>query len=159
MLKHQYHKANELPPNDVQPTGGAVWVYVFPSFHGGQHQTDSVLSAIAYHKYDAIPGSAHGRQGQAYGIMITDSGQCQKYVDIFLRYAEHRQLAGEQFWVTDLGNQYAPLFHGAPHNVSFPDSWKHTLERPADLVLESIKSYTKTAVDVAPSGQTTDVCC
>jgi hypothetical protein len=156
MYKHQYHDSNELPPNDVQQDGSPVWVYVFPSFHGGQHQTDSALTAIAYYKYGATPGSAHARQGQSYGLMSTDMDNaiCQEYVYKFLKYAVHRQMAGEQFWIgfTQPQPWLAALFTNCdiPHNISFPRSWQRDLE-----------SYTKaSAVDVVTtSGQTTDICC
>lgn len=172
MFKHQYHPDHEyLPPNDVQPDGSPVWVFVFPSTFGGQHSTDHVLAKAAHAYYDATPGSAHGRQGRAYAIMTYNSDsestsfkQIQTAIKQFLKYAEHRQQANEQFWIPSLMlspitfNQLSSLFEHAPPNVSFPESWKYHLETTADILSDyAIRAY-HANTHVVRAGQHTDIC-
>lgn len=177
MIKHQYHPDEEyLPPNDVQPDGAPVWVFVFPSTFGGQHSTDHSLARAAHTFFDATPGSAHGRQGRSYAIMTylssseaTTFKQIQTAVEKFLQYAEHRKQAGEQFWIPSLMlapitfSQLGPLFSNAPSNVSFPASWAMYLE--ASCVSDTQNSYVIQAYTTAEHaatlqtlGQHTDIC-
>ena len=177
MFKHQYHPDHEyLPPDDIQPDGSPVWVFVFPSTFGGQHLTDHVLAKAAYTYYAATLGSAHGRQGRSYAIMTYTTPspesepasltQIQTAVEKFFQYAEHRKQAGEQFWIPNLMlapitfSQLSSLFRHrqAPSNVSFPESWKYQLEAPADILSDYVVHAYHATTHVVRTGQHTDIC-
>ncbi|MGN8026504.1 A1S_2505 family phage non-structural protein [Microbacterium sp. 22242] len=109
----------ELKPDEV---------FVFGSNAEGNHGGGAALTA--HRRFGAVWGEGHGHHGQTYAIdtmsglttLASEAGD-------FLRYAEaHPEL---RFLLTPVGcgiagytpQQVAPLFRGAPGNVTMPESF------------------------------------
>jgi hypothetical protein len=137
-----YHRDGTLPTDRS--------IFVFGSNLAGRHGLGA--ANVALNGYGAVYGVGVGPQNQSYAIPTKDEtlqpldiGIIRKYVQQFLRYAEHYQSLNEffsgygpqtTFFVTGIGcgaagykpEDIAPMFKGAPLNCSFPDVWKPYLE-------------------------------
>lgn len=103
-------------------------VFVFGSNAGGQRGGGA--ARVAHERFGAVWGEGHGHHGQSYAIdtmsgldVLADEAR------LFLSYAaEHPEL---RFLLTSVGcgiagytpEQVAPLFAGAPGNVTVPASF------------------------------------
>ncbi|MEV7631073.1 hypothetical protein AB0N64_01560 [Microbacterium sp. NPDC089318] len=120
-------KVMEITP-EVVTTLQPDEVFVFGSNAGGQHGGGA--ARIAYEKFGAAWGEGHGHHGQTYAIDTMSGLQVlASEARSFLAYAaEHPEL---RFLLTPVGcgiagytpAQVAPLFAGAPENVTVPASF------------------------------------
>lgn len=109
-------------------------VFVFGSNYAGRHGKGAALKARQ--KFGARNGQGTGRMGQSYGIAtkghrlgVLPLHAIQVQVERFIRYAE--QHPDTRFLVTPIGcglagykpSDIAPMFQGAPSNVSLPSSF------------------------------------
>lgn len=115
-------------------------VFVFGSNLAGIHGAGSALEAKK--NWGAIQGQGSGRQGNSYAIptkyrpsKVLMLSYIEQYIYYFIRYAaEHPE---DQFEVVDIGcglagykpEQIAPMFKGAPSNVTFLGKLKNLVER------------------------------
>lgn len=113
-------------------------IFVFGSNLAGRHGKGAALWAKQHR--GAIYGQGEGLQGNSYAIptkgyslRTLDLIGIGLYVDTFIEFAqEHPELT---FQLTPIGcglagykpEQIAPLFRGAPPNVSIPDEFKPLL--------------------------------
>lgn len=114
-------------------------IFVFGSNLAGIHGAGAAL--FANYWYGAVRGIGRGRTGQSYAIPTKNANFTVRTlteiafdVSDFLVYArEHIEL---QFFVTRIGcgyagylnEQIAPMFHDAPENCMFEQSWKEYLK-------------------------------
>ncbi|GAA2892577.1 A1S_2505 family phage non-structural protein [Microbacterium esteraromaticum] len=103
-------------------------VFVFGSNASGQHGGGA--ARVAYERFGAVWGEGHGHHGRSYAIdTMSGLGVLASEARAFLTYAaEHPDL---RFLLTPVGcgiagytpEQVAPLFAGAPDNVTVPSSF------------------------------------
>jgi hypothetical protein len=103
-------------------------VFVFGSNASGRHGGGA--ARVAYERFGAVWGEGHGHHGQSYAIdTMSGLDTLADEARMFLAYAsEHPEL---RFLLTPVGcgiagyspAQVAPLFSGAPDNVSVPSSF------------------------------------
>jgi len=113
-------------------------VYVFGSNLGGRHDLGAAVEAVRHR--GAVCGQDTGVQGNSYAIPTMDESlsalsldQIAEGVDGFLAFA--RTHPWQLFEVTPIGcgfagyepNDIAPMFEGAPHNVTLPRAFSDVL--------------------------------
>jgi len=114
-------------------------IFVFGSNLAGRHGKGAALEARK--KWGAVYGQGVGLQGQSYAIPTKDErlrtlslGEIEDHVYWFLVYArEHPELS---FQLTPIGcglagyqpSEIAPLFRGAPNNVTLPREFEEVLK-------------------------------
>lgn len=115
-------------------------IFVFGSNLAGRHGAGAAKTAYEQYKYPW--GYAIGLYGRAYGIPTKGltlkplpRQRIAEYVQVFLKDARKQQQ--HRFIVTRVGcgfagftdDQIAPLFFGAPANVSLPPAWDVIISR------------------------------
>lgn len=110
-------------------------IFVFGSNEAGIHGAGAALEARK--KYGAKMGIGFGHIGNSFAIPTKDENiktlplnQIQKYVDMFIAYA---QITPElKYLVTRIGcglagykdSDIAPMFKNAPNNCELPEGWR-----------------------------------
>lgn len=110
-------------------------IFVFGSNEAGIHGAGAALEARK--NYGAKIGIGFGHIGNSFAIPTKDKNietlplnQIQKYVDMFIAYAQATPT--EKYLVTRIGcglagykdSDIAPMFKNAPNNCELPEGWR-----------------------------------
>jgi hypothetical protein len=126
----KFHEDGTLPTDNE--------VFVFGSNLAGIHGAGA--ARVALDNYGAILGIGSGFMGNSYAIPTKDEDietmsleHIYPFIDAFIQFATSSPEFS--FFVTGVGcglagydpSDVAPMFHNAPDNCSFPDTWRKYL--------------------------------